>query len=244
MGEGHRGLFNRLSWILVGAGLALCAWGIRLAWQPMTVDALPAAHPPEFNPPRLLETMRPSSALAETEKSTPVQPRRPSPEAASEAELPLRLSIPAIHLEAPVVPVGLTSMQEEGREFITWEPPNRFAAGWLTTSASPSQPGNVVLIGHHNIYGKVFADLHRLRPGDQIRLRTQQGVYIYKVEALHILPEKGQPLEVRQRNLRWVLPTSDERLTLVTCWPPHSNTHRLIVVARPASSQDEPLIDQ
>ncbi|WP_376792921.1 sortase [Thermoflexus sp.] len=240
MGEGHRRLFNSLSRILMGAGLAICAWGVWLAWQPMAVDALPAERPPELNPPRLLETTRPSSTLAETARSTPVQTRRPSPEAASEAELPLRLSIPAIHLEAPVVPVGLTSMQEEGREFITWEPPNRFAAGWLTTSAHPGRPGNIVLIGHHNIYGKVFADLHRLRLGDQIQLETWRRVYIYKVEALHILPEKGQPLEIRQRNLRWILPTSDERLTLVTCWPPNNNTHRLIVVARPANSRDEP----
>jgi sortase (surface protein transpeptidase) len=26
--------------------------------------------------------------------------------------------------------------------------------------------------------------------------------------------------------------TDDERLTLVTCWPADSNTHRLIIVAR------------
>ncbi len=54
------------------------------------------------------------------------------------------------------------------------------------------------------------------------------------MEAIHILPEKGQPPEVRRRNLAWILPTREERLTLVTFWPPENNTHRLIVVARPA----------
>ena len=28
-------------------------------------------------------------------------------------------------------------------------------------------------------------------------------------------------------------PTTDERITLITCWPYTSNTHRLIIVAKP-----------
>ncbi|WP_268808082.1 sortase family protein [Thermoflexus hugenholtzii] len=39
---------------------------------------------------------------------------------------------------------------------------------------------------------------------------------------------------MRQRNLAWILLTPEEGLTLVPCWPPENNTHRLIVVARPA----------
>ena len=34
-------------------------------------------------------------------------------------------------------------------------------------------------------------------------------------------------------NAAWIMPSEDERLTLVTCWPYTSNTHRLIIVARP-----------
>jgi sortase A len=48
-----------------------------------------------------------------------------------------------------------------------------------------------------------------------------------------ILPEKYQEIDVRMDNARWILPSDDERLTLVTCWPATSNTHRLIIVARP-----------
>jgi sortase A len=40
-------------------------------------------------------------------------------------------------------------------------------------------------------------------------------------------------MEVRIANAKWIQPTSDERLTLVTCWPYTNNTHRLIIVARP-----------
>jgi sortase (surface protein transpeptidase) len=51
-----------------------------------------------------------------------------------------------------------------------------------------------------------------------------------------ILPEAGQPLGVRRENARYVMPTDDERLTLVTCHPYGSLRNRLIVIARP----DEP----
>ena len=56
---------------------------------------------------------------------------------------------------------------------------------------------------------------------------------VYEVTALHILPDRDQPLEVRRQNATWIQPTLDERLTLVTCWPYTNNTHRLIVVAEP-----------
>ncbi|MCS7250956.1 MAG: sortase [Anaerolineae bacterium] len=160
-------------------------------------------------------------------------PLTPWPKAASNGEPPLHLSIPAIQLEAPVVRAELTTVRDGEQEWITWEPPREFAAGWVVTSAYPGQPGNVVLIGHHNIYGKVFANLHRLQRGDLIYLETRRQVYTYWVEESHIMLEKGQPMEVRQRNLKWILPTPDERLTLVTCWPAFTNTHRLIIVARP-----------
>ena len=41
--------------------------------------------------------------------------------------------------------------------------------------------------------------------------------------------------EQRVENAGWVLPTDDERLTLITCWPYESNTHRLVLVAKPVA---------
>jgi sortase A len=59
------------------------------------------------------------------------------------------------------------------------------------------------------------------------------NVFFYKVTTRQILKERDQPLEVRLKNAQWIQPTSDERLTLVTCWPYTTNTHRLIIVAKP-----------
>jgi sortase A len=79
----------------------------------------------------------------------------------------------------------------------------------------------------------VFRDLHKLEVGNDIYLWVGDIPYRYRVSAQYRLPVEGAPAEVREKNLRWILPTDDQRLTLVTCWPPWSNTHRTVIVAFP-----------
>lgn len=232
MDEG-RGALRGLSVFLMGAGIALL-----LGVAPLTPAAPPREDPEPLGAMR--SDPRSSGAPAAAVSAGGADLPDPAP-AGTEAvgDRPLRLRIPAIGLDAPVVPTGLIAQEEGGRTLITWEAPGGFAAGWLVTSAVPGQGDNVVLIGHHNIAGMVFKDLHRLRPGHRIQVETRRRVYVYEVVARHLLLEKGQPLEIRQRHLQWILPTGEERLTLVTCWPPTGNTHRLIVVARPLDGDAE-----
>jgi sortase A len=110
-----------------------------------------------------------------------------------------------------------------------------YAAGWHESSALPGQAGNIVLSGHHNIKGQVFRDVERLKPGDEVVLYAGGQAFRYVVELKMIVKEQGEPLEVRQKHAQWIGPFPDERLTLVTCWPYTSNTHRVIVVAWPVS---------
>ncbi len=152
--------------------------------------------------------------------------------------IPQRIVIPAIHLDAPVVPVGFQELRVGNQRVRAWETPNFFAAGWHRTSAPLGTPGNTVLNGHHNIYGEVFRDLVRLKPGDRILVYSGDRVFVYEVREKHILLERGRPLSERLANARWIQPTKDERLTLITCWPYTSNTHRLIVIARPLPLRD------
>lgn len=56
-----------------------------------------------------------------------------------------------------------------------------------------------------------------------------------------IFPERDVPFETRLENARWILPSEDERITLITCWPYFSNTHRLIIVARPVDTKPIPI---
>jgi sortase A len=157
----------------------------------------------------------------------------PTTEPAPAVPSPTRLLIPAINLEATIVKVGFVNYEIGGQRVSTWAVPERFAVGWHHNSALPGQIGNTVLNGHQNVYGRVFRDLNKLQAGDEIFVYVGENAHRYLVAEQHLLAEEGQPLEVRVENARWILPTQDERLTLVTCAPDTSSTHRLIVVAFP-----------
>ena len=156
------------------------------------------------------------------------QPAASSP-ADPSGDIPTRIVIPSIDLDAPIETMGWSTVDGVSM----WDLPDHFAAGWLKTSALLGQPGNTVLDGHHNIAGKVFQHLVDLKAGATIEIEANSQVYFYRVTTLHILPERDQPMEVRLQNAQWIQPTTDERLTLVTCWPYNDNSHRLIIVARP-----------
>lgn len=153
---------------------------------------------------------------------------------AAGALIPTRLVIPAIELDVTVVPASSRLIKYEGKYYSQWVAPNSFAVGWHTYSALLGSPGNTVLNGHHNEYGEVFRRLVELETGDEILVYSDQLEFQYKVVLKMILPERNQPAEVRLANAAWIMPTEDERLTLVTCWPYESNSHRLILVAKPA----------
>jgi len=151
----------------------------------------------------------------------------------SQYYIPDRLVIPAIYLDAPVETIYAKIIEVEDKEYTQYVAPDEFAAGWHVNSAKLGQIGNTVLSGHHNAFGKVFENLEKLEVGNQIRLVSGNNVFEYIITNKMILPEKDEPLEVRLDNARWIMPSNDERITLVTCWPQKSNTHRLIIVAVP-----------
>lgn len=150
--------------------------------------------------------------------------------------IPDRLIIDAIGLDAPVVPVGQHALQIGEQTYSQWDVPNVYAVGWHQNSAALGQPGNTVLNGHHNVHGEVFRYLVELKPGDIVTLESQGKRFFYFVAQTMTLAEEGQPVDIRQANARWILPTSDERVTLITCWPYRTSTHRLVVIALPPAA--------
>jgi LPXTG-site transpeptidase (sortase) family protein len=153
------------------------------------------------------------------------------------SETPQLIWIPDIDLYAPVRPVELEVVEIDQVEYDQWEAPTEYAAGWHASSAPLGEPGNTVLNGHHNIYGDVFGRLVELEVGDEIVLYSDRAAHTYRVVERVIFPERFAKAEQRVENARWVLPTGDERLTLITCWPYESNTHRLVLVAKPVSGE-------
>lgn len=148
--------------------------------------------------------------------------------------IPDRIVIPSIKLDAPVVVAEFNYTDIEGETFGQWMAPSQYAGGWQPDSALLGSVGNTVINGHHNEFGEVFKDIVNLKVGDEIDVYSQGKEFRYVVanEPLVVL-ELYQNIETRLNNARWLARTDDERLTLVTCWPPLSNTYRVIVVARP-----------
>lgn len=209
-----------------------------------------------FDEPALIVTSQPLPTAIETEAgpSTPPQsratptlldptpelevPAMPQPTATPQPQgsLPVRIRISDIRLEAPVVAIDWEVVETVDGVQGIWQVPNWRAAGWHNTSALLGVPGNTVLNGHNTTYGEVFRDLYKLKEGAEILIDGEDGLtYAYVIESLYILKEANQPLEVRLENARYILPTTDERLTLVTCHPYGSIQNRLIVIARPVS---------
>ena len=105
-----------------------------------------------------------------------------------------RIEIPRIHLSAMIAEGTSGHVLREG-------------AGHVSGSALPGQPGNVVIAAHRDTF---FRRLGQLKTGDAIELTTPDGQYFYRVRSTDIIgPDET-----------WVLkPTSDQTLTLVTCYP-------------------------
>ncbi len=147
--------------------------------------------------------------------------------------MPTRLVISSVDIDSKVIPVSWKLVEQNGSQYSIWEVAD-YAVGWHNTTALLGQPGNTVMAGHHNINGEVFKNLVNVEVGDEVIVYTGETPYRYQIELKTIVKEKGEPPEVRQKNAQWIAPTTDERLTLVTCWPYTNNTHRVIVVAKPA----------
>jgi LPXTG-site transpeptidase (sortase) family protein len=171
--------------------------------------------------------------------SSPEATASPTPIPTPSGTRPKEISIPAIDLDAPVVPIGWKVVGSGADAQAQWLVPDWKAVGWHNTSALLGVPGNTVLNGHNTTHGEVFRDLYKLEPEAHIVVRGENGQsHVYKVENIYILEEAGQPLEVRLENARYILPTTDERLTLITCHPYASTRYRLIVIAKAEAPPD------
>jgi LPXTG-site transpeptidase (sortase) family protein len=204
----------------------------------------------EFNPFTYLESRRETPAVEQegfaplfipvthAERDTGIESADES--ISTNTFTPERIVIEKIGLDAPVEMAQTINVDVDGQEVTQFLIPEEFAAGWHEGSAQLGAVGNTVISGHHNAYGKVFAHLVDLEVGDDVTVLSGKHEFHYTIVNKMILPEKNESLEIRLQNARWILPSTDERLTLVTCWPANSNTHRLILVAIPVVIEPTP----
>lgn len=227
-----------LSTLLVVTGFLLLGWGglafyqqYRPAEPPPELARTPTAFPPTPLPPT--PTPYPTQTPYPTHTPYPSPTPSPTPLRPAAQNPPTRIVIPSIGVDSKVVDVGWNVIQNNDGTFTSvWDTAD-YAVGYHKTSGIPGNIGNVVLSGHNNIKGSVFRDLYTVEAGDMIYLYADGYEYQYKVESASIVKEKYASEEQRRKNAKWIAPTSDERATLVSCWPPENNTHRVIVVAKP-----------
>jgi len=155
----------------------------------------------------------------------------------SNGYIPDRIVIDSIGLDAPVRIATYKSFELKDQWFEQWNAPDEFAAGWHDHSAPLGKSGNTVLNGHHNVFGEVFGDLVNVQEGDLIRVYSGSKSFWYEISSMKVVNERDAGIEARTANAKMIGHTSDNRLTLVTCWPKRNNTHRLIVVAFPVNYQ-------
>ncbi|MEW2612944.1 class F sortase [Streptomyces sp. NPDC047880] len=87
--------------------------------------------------------------------------------------LPDRVRIPAIQVDAPIIPVGLDADGWVGAP--PPEDPN--LAGWFTGAVTPGEKGTAVVVGHvDNQQGPaVFYGLGALKQGNRVEVARQDG---------------------------------------------------------------------
>ncbi len=169
---------------------------------------------------------------------SPTSPPTPSPTPIP-SSLPVRLVMPWLGLNVPVVEMSWQVKDTPDGPVSEWVVPDN-AAGHHVNSASLGEVGNVVISGHNNIKGKVFKPISVAfdpkQPdkflGEQIQVIAADGrTFNYVVKTVYFFLEKGATLAERQANGRVMDATSEPMLTIITCWPPSSNTHRIVIQA-------------
>lgn len=166
---------------------------------------LPSGHTPpnspegvRFNEAEVPEHLRP---LVETMADLPVP--TPSPQQA------VRIQIPAIDVDAPVV-------QGDG-----WEQLKKGVAQHMGTP-NPGQNGNIVLSAHNDVFGEIFRHLDRLQEGDEVIVYTNQRAFVYVVKQTQVV----EPTQVEV-----MAGTQEPVVTLISCYPYLVDNQRIVVTA-------------
>jgi LPXTG-site transpeptidase (sortase) family protein len=151
-----------------------------------------------------------------------VRPSEPAARSGTSAErssgrsVPVRLEIPAIGVDTPLMQLGLAP---DGSVEV---PPiaAHDRAGWYRHSPTPGQTGPSVILGHVTVgeYGDgVFRRLDRLRRGDRIAARLENGTAAgFTVTAVRTVAKEDFPTEAVYGNV------DRPELRLITCGGPRS----------------------
>lgn len=122
-------------------------------------------------------------------------------------EQAVRIQIPAIEVDAPIV-------QGDG-----WEQLKKGVAQHIG-SPNPGQPGNLVLSAHNDVFGEIFRNLDKLKEGDEIILFTNTRTYAYIIQQTRIVAPTQTDV---------MASTREPVITLISCYPYLVDNKRIVV---------------
>jgi LPXTG-site transpeptidase (sortase) family protein len=131
---------------------------------------------------------------------------------------PAQTPVDGVWFEISVPAVGYRAVVRQGVELnvLAGGPGHYPGTPW------PGQPGNVAVAGHNNFW----LSFSHLKPGDRVEIQTQHGLYVYAITGSKVVSPNDRTVLVA---------TSDDRLTLTTCYPLWAGvfaTQRLVFTAR------------
>lgn len=139
----------------------------------------------------------------------------------------LEVGDPLTKLEIPSIDVDTVVVEGTTLEAL------RAGAGHYPDTPLPGDAGNVAIAGHRTTYGKPFNRMDELVEGDKIVLTTPLGRHTYEV--------MSRPWVVQPTDWDAVVNDHPKRgsfLTLTSCHPEGSATHRIVVRAKLVETVD------
>jgi len=138
---------------------------------------------------------------------------------------PVRIRIPALHVDSKLINLGL---QSDGSVAV---PPRTDVAGWYDGGAKPGAPGPAVILGHVDSKDGpgIFIDLHAAKAGTEIEVDRADGSSV-----TFAVTKVQKVLKTRFPTDLVYAPTLDPTLRLVTCggsFDPAKGSYRDNVIA-------------
>ena len=115
--------------------------------------------------------------------------------------VPPRLGEPIGRMEIPRLHLSVVILEGTAPKTL------RVAAGHINGTALPGTAGNICIAAHRDT---LFRPLREVQPQDAIIITTTYGTFRYIVDMVEI---------VRPSDVRVLRPTTDQELTLITCYP-------------------------
>lgn len=139
-----------------------------------------------------------------------------------EGESLTRIKIPAIGVDVVVV-------EGTGADAL------RAGAGHYRNTPLPCENGNVAIAGHRTTYGRPFANVDLLKPGDKITLETPIGSCVYTIQPVpagrNAASADGAAFVIEPTDISVIANSVKPELTLTSCHPKGSAAKRIIIKA-------------